>query len=75
MTVYEIVKKYLKDNGCDGLCTDDCGCHLDDLMPCCEFSLIHCVPGYEISVEEAEKSGQCVRECVDAVIVEKKEAK
>ena len=34
MNVYEITKKYLIDNGYDGLFTDDCGCLVDDLMPC-----------------------------------------
>jgi hypothetical protein len=34
MTVKEIVIKYLKDNGYDGLYSDDCGCMIDDLIPC-----------------------------------------
>ena len=47
MTVKEIVKKYLEENGLEGLCGLDCGCNLDDLMPCsccCE----KCVPGYGV---------------------------
>jgi len=34
MTVKEIVTKYIQDNKCDGLFTYDCGCRLDDLIPC-----------------------------------------
>ena len=34
MTIKEIVKKWLEDNGCDGLCGEDCGCGIDDIMPC-----------------------------------------
>lgn len=36
MTVKEIVIEYLKKNGYDGLYNDDCGCALDDLIPCCD---------------------------------------
>jgi len=35
MTIGEIVKKYLEDNGYDGLCNyGECGCENSDLMPC-----------------------------------------
>ena len=34
MTTREIVEKYLKDNGFDGLAEEDCGCSIGDLMPC-----------------------------------------
>ena len=34
MTVKEIVKDYLEKNGYDGLCSEQCGCGLDGLMPC-----------------------------------------
>lgn len=37
MTLKEIVKQYLDDNGFDGLCGDDCGCSKDDLFPCGEI--------------------------------------
>lgn len=46
MTVQEIVKKYLEENGYDGLCDDECGCFIDDLNPCgsCMFD---CQAGYK----------------------------
>ena len=34
MNVKEIVKQYLQANEHDGLCNEDCGCGLDDFMPC-----------------------------------------
>lgn len=53
MTVKEIVIKYLKANGFDGLFTDDCGCTWDDLMPCGSDPM-DCEPGYKIP---------CPKEC------------
>jgi hypothetical protein len=46
MTVKEILTEYLKSNGFDGLCGFDCGCPLDDLIPCSDASDL-CVPGYK----------------------------
>ena len=43
MNVIEIVKAYLKANGCDGLCSEGCGCGRGNLAPCGELSE-HCVP-------------------------------
>ena len=45
MNVKEIVETWLRDNNYDGLCTENCGCALEDLIPCdspCDL----CVPGY-----------------------------
>ena len=54
MTVKEIVEKYLKDNGFDGLYQDDiCGCLSNDLAPCCE-SFITCCPGYKTLTENED---------------------
>jgi len=51
MTVKEIVKEHLEANGYDGLCRDDCGCGLDDFMPCASFALegvpTCCTPAYK----------------------------
>lgn len=47
MTVYDIVKQYLQDNGYDGLCNKDheCGCWIDDLL-CCDEIGMNCEPAY-----------------------------
>ena len=46
MTVIEIVKEYLKSNGFDGLCGDECGCGLDDLVAC-DGDFSQCSPAYK----------------------------
>lgn len=43
-----MVRAWLKVNGYDGLYTEDCGCEVDDLMPCGEFGG-RCEPGYKAS--------------------------
>ncbi len=48
MNCLEIVKKYLTENGFDGLHSgSDCGCELSDLAPCSFFPL-RCTPGYKL---------------------------
>lgn len=49
MTVKEIVKEYLKENGFHGLVHEDseCGCERGDLIPCCE-NMSECEPGYKV---------------------------
>lgn len=47
MTVAEIVKWWLRENGFDGLHYDEwCGCCIDDLAPCGEFKT-GCEAGYK----------------------------
>ncbi len=36
MNLRDIVKKYLEDNGYEGLAGKYCGCENNDLMPCDE---------------------------------------
>jgi hypothetical protein len=49
MEVKEIVKKYLEDNGFDGLFfPGECGCMKDELMPC-ENMCADCEAGYLIN--------------------------
>lgn len=48
MTVLDIIINYLKEHGYDGLHYDnECGCELEDIVPCGEVSL-NCEPGYKI---------------------------
>lgn len=52
MTVKNIVKKFLDDNGYDGLFHDnDCGCLKDELCPCDQMG-VDCEPGYRIPGDE-----------------------
>ena len=38
MTVKDIIRDWLVTHKCDGLCSEECGCRLDDLIPCGESS-------------------------------------
>jgi hypothetical protein len=69
MNVEKIVKDYLKKNGFDGLCTEDCGCRNDDLMPCGE-GFINCVPGHLVSAEDAKAQGFYVDDDCEFIIAE-----
>jgi len=62
MSVRDIIKAYLKEHGYDGLCTDECGCRLDDLIPCESGDFnnpLDCVPGYRALDEEGH---WCIQE-------------
>ena len=48
MTVKEILIEWLKAHGFTALCGDECGCSIDDLMPCEEICIHGCEPGYAI---------------------------
>lgn len=55
MTVKDIILKYLKENGYDGLCHNlyGCGCTLDNLMVC-NKPLLDCQAGY-MSIPNSEE--------------------
>ncbi len=44
MNVYQIVVDYLKTHGYDGLCSQSCGCGIDNLMPCESDIVAGCKP-------------------------------
>ena len=50
MDVKEIVKEYLEENGYGGLADPygECGCEIDDLMPCESDGIRECIPGYRV---------------------------
>ena len=47
MTLREIIKKYLEDNGYDGLCGYNCGCQTSELFVCECPDMDVCEPGYK----------------------------
>lgn len=58
-TCAEIIRQFLGENGYDGLCSDECGCLLDDLMPCGSGEFITgCVAGYRQKVPP-DQVGEC----------------
>jgi hypothetical protein len=63
MTAKEIIEKHLKENGFDGLCGDECGCALGDLMPC-EYGGKDCVPAFLYNpIKDAETKCLDFRKC------------
>jgi hypothetical protein len=58
MTVKEILIEWLKTRGYDGLCYDDCGCGLNDFMPC-QSSCELCKPAYEWQCSREERIEAC----------------
>lgn len=57
---------WLRENGYDGLAGYQCGCGLDDLMPCSEP--FNCVPGHRRPAT-AEDAARCECEPGDIITV------
>ena len=57
MNVKEIVTKHLVEIGADGLCHEDCGCAIDDMMECDFYNeLTDCVAAKKV---KATEPGDC----------------
>jgi len=65
MTAREIVEKYLRDNGYDGLCGEECGCSIDDLMPCDYDCTSGCEPGYKHLHDDKCQDMECEGDHLD----------
>ena len=52
INIKNIVAEYLVKNKFDGLWSDECGCELSDLMPCDEWGIAKCEPGYKLPCPE-----------------------
>lgn len=57
--VKDIVLDWLKTNGCDGLCNDDCGCGVDDFAPCEEGPWSNCIAAQSRVLGPDEYIGEC----------------
>jgi hypothetical protein len=57
MNVLQIIEKYLRENGYDGLCNVDyeCGCSVDDLAPCCEY-MNECEVAYKVKLNKKDRN-------------------
>jgi len=63
MNIRQIVEKYLRDNGYDGLAGCDSGCSLDDLMPC-EEPREDCVAGRKVPcAKDGSDCENCTTNC------------
>lgn len=61
MTLKTLVGQWLVTNGYDGLCSENCGCEIADLMPCDE-PRTDCLPGHKIDCpgpELCHANGDC----------------
>jgi hypothetical protein len=61
MTAQAILIEWLEAHGCDGLCymrqNGECGCGLDDLMPCMDSNNIsECVPARKCEPDAEQKA-------------------
>ena len=54
-TVKQMVVKALTDMGADGLCNYECGCWLNDFLPCGDLSR-HCIAGKSVPASEEYKA-------------------
>ena len=68
MNVRQIVITHLKAEGFDGLAGEDCGCGLDDLMPCENYRLRDCKPATRIVCKDEgfSRCRGCFGECNSA---------
>ena len=60
-TLREIITAWLTANGYDGLYSRECGCRLNDLIPCDEPDINDCAAGYlaPCDPETCENGGGC----------------
>lgn len=56
LCVRQIVQKYIRENGYDGLWCDDCACVTDDLAPCGQIGE-DCEAGHKRTVPKDESCG------------------
>jgi len=70
--VRDLVKEYMVANGYTALCSDYCGCVLDELMPCNgDQNINFCEVGYANNCETCTKREGCgnrIQICPDADI-------
>lgn len=71
MTVREIVAVWLREHGYDGLCNIDCGCVLDDLVPCACLNE-ECQAAYKTTMMTPEERAEWGDKCEYLMVPEKR---
>ena len=54
ISAQEILTTWLQDNGYEGLCSDCCGCGIDNLIPC-GSDPTNCVAAIKTTVQEGDE--------------------
>jgi len=57
--VYAMVREWLVQHGYDGLCNEDCGCGVDDLMPSGECFMVDCVAAHKRPCKNGDDCTGC----------------
>jgi hypothetical protein len=70
MNVAEILKTWLIEHGYDGLCGDECGCGVDDLLPCDMGA--QCIPAYKRVCPTDKAARACHDSYADVVYTDTK---
>ena len=63
LTVHDIVVDYLREHGYAGLCSDDCGCGVDDLVLCGSYSN-ECSPAYRNDCDTCAHQNSDASSCI-----------
>ena len=71
MTVEQIVSDWLREHGYDGLCNLDCGCTLDDLVPCRCINE-ECQAAYKTTAFTPEEREEWGDDCDYMMVTEKR---
>ena len=58
MNIMDFVRKYMEENGYTALCSNSCGCTIDDLAPCDSW-FGSCLFGYANNCETCAKQETC----------------
>lgn len=54
MNIHDIIHRHLSSIGADGLCSEDCGCSIDNLAPCADGNVLICTPARHVMCKDCK---------------------
>lgn len=63
MNVKQILSEWLTAHGYDGLAGDECGCRIDDLVPC-DGNPLDCTPAYACPIKPCKAPDSYSWDCM-----------
>jgi hypothetical protein len=66
MNIRNLIKTHLKAIGAGGLCTDMCGCGIEDLAPCQGISVLDCKPAKKVKADTLDDDWSGLRDEAEA---------